>query len=344
VAPTEAGATISTWDIGAAIDVIAAAQRKTRLTVGRISNVVIIGAGTMGPGIAATFARHGYATTLSDSDAQQIDRARTGIDLVFATLQGGGFATDAQVDAARRRLTVAQDPASAIAAADFVLENVPERLEPKRAIFEQLCATARDDAILASDTSGIPISALQAAMRNPGRIIGMHWSNPPHLIPVIEVVKGNQTAPSTVNSTVGLVESLHMLPAIVERDVPGFVENRILYAIMREALHLLDEGVASADDIDRIVKWGIGYKLGVIGPLRLLDMAGLDIYTAVAGYLNKDLCNDAGISKTVASKVAEGRLGLKTQAGLFDYTREEIDRLARERGRLLVASKKALTS
>ena len=314
------------------------------MTVDRISNVVIVGAGTMGPGIAATFARHGYATTLCDSDAKQIDKAHVGIDFVFATLQGGGFATDSEVDAARRRLTLAQAPAGAIAAADFVLENVPERLETKRAVFAELCATARDEAILASDTSGIPISTLQAGMRNPGRIIGMHWSNPPHLIPVIEVVKGTKTAASTVDSTVALVESLHMLPGIVERDVPGFVENRILYAIMREALHLLDEGVASAEDIDRIVKWGIGYKLGVIGPLRLLDMAGLDIYTAVAGYLNKDLCNDPGISTTVTSKVGNGRLGLKTQGGLFDYTREEIEQLARERGRLLVASKKALTS
>jgi 5-formyl-3-hydroxy-2-methylpyridine 4-carboxylate dehydrogenase len=314
------------------------------LTVDKISNVVIVGAGTMGPGIAATFARHGYATTLCDIDAKQIDKARAGIDFVFATLKGGDFATDAEVAAAHSRLTLAHEPAGAIAAADFVLENAPERLEIKRAIFADLCAKARADAILASDTSGIPITTLQAGMRNPGRIIGMHWSNPPHLIPVIEVVKGKETAASTVDATVNLVESLHMLPGIVERDVPGFVENRILYAIMREALHLLDEGVASAEDIDRIVKWGIGYKLGVIGPLRLLDMAGLDIYTAVAGYLNKDLCNDPGISKTVAGKVGDGRLGLKTQAGLFDYTREEIEQLARERGRLLVASKKALTS
>jgi 3-hydroxybutyryl-CoA dehydrogenase/5-formyl-3-hydroxy-2-methylpyridine 4-carboxylate dehydrogenase len=314
------------------------------LTVGQIRSIVIIGAGTMGPGIAATFARHGYATTLSDVDATQIEKARGGVDFVFATLQRGGFATDAEVVAARGRLTLVQDPSSAVGAADFVLENVPERLETKRAVFAALCANARGDAILASDTSGIPISALQTGMKHPGRIIGMHWSNPPHLIPVIEVVRGKETAASTVDATVSLVESLQMLPGVIERDVPGFVENRILYAVMREALHLLDEGVASAEDIDRIVKWGIGYKLAVVGPLRLLDMAGLDIYTAVAGYLNKELCNDSGISKTVTSKVGDGRLGLKTQAGLFDYTKEEIEQLARERARLLVASKKALTS
>ena len=312
------------------------------MTVENITNVVVVGAGTMGPGIAAVFARQGYDTTLSDIDAKQIEKARTAVEFAFGTLKGAGFATDVQIDAARRRLTLVVDPSAAIAAADFVVENGPERIETKRAIFGQLCAQARAEVILASDTSGIPISALQKGLANPGRVIGMHWSNPPHLIPVIEVVKGDQTAQTTVDTTVAIVESLGLLPGIVERDVPGFVENRILYAIMREALHLLDEGVASADDIDRIVKWGIGYKLGVIGPLRLLDMAGLDIYTAVAGYLNQDLCNDTGISSTVTRKVQEGKLGLKTQGGLFDYTREEIEQLARERGRLLAASKKAL--
>jgi 3-hydroxyacyl-CoA dehydrogenase len=307
-------------------------------------NIVIMGAGTMGPGIAATFARHGYDTTLTDIDAKQIDKARAALELVFATWKGGGFASDVEIEAARKRLALTVDPAQAIAAADFVLENAPERLELKRELFARLGSATRTDAILASDTSGLPISEIQRDMPNPGRIVGMHWSNPPHLIPVIEVVRGGETTQATVDATFALAESLGMIPAIVDRDVPGFVENRILYAIMREALHLLDERVASAEAIDTIVRWGIGYKLGVVGPLRLLDMAGLDIYTAVASYLNGDLCSDSGVSSTVTSKVAEGRLGLKTQGGLFDYTREEVERLARERGRLLVASKKALTS
>jgi 3-hydroxybutyryl-CoA dehydrogenase/5-formyl-3-hydroxy-2-methylpyridine 4-carboxylate dehydrogenase len=312
------------------------------MTVANIHNVVVVGAGTMGPGIAATFARNGYVTTLSDVGAEQVDKARGAIDFVFSTLLEGGFVSAADVAAARGRLTLTVDPSAAIAIADFVVENVPERLDIKRSVFATLSGQARVDAILASDTSGIPISALQKGIENPGRVIGMHWSNPPHLIPVIEVIKGDQTAKATVDTTVALVESLGCVPGIVDRDVPGFVENRILYAIMREALHLLDEGVASAESIDRIVRWGIGYKLGVIGPLELLDVAGLDIYTAVAGYLNKDLCNDAGISATVTSKVRDGKLGLKTQGGLFEYTPEQIQAFARKRGRLLMASKKAL--
>jgi 3-hydroxybutyryl-CoA dehydrogenase/5-formyl-3-hydroxy-2-methylpyridine 4-carboxylate dehydrogenase len=294
--------------------------------------------------MAATFARHGYATTLSDISAEQLEKARGTIDFVFRTLLGGGFITEADIEAARGRLTLTGDQASAVADADYIVETVPERLEIKRAVFEQLSEQARADAILASNTSGIPITTLQKGLKNPGRVIGMHWSNPPHLIPVIEVIKGGQTDQATVDTTVAVVESVGMVPGIVDRDVPGFVENRILYAIMREALHLLDEGVASAEDIDKITKWGIGYKLAVIGPLELLDVAGLDIYTAVASYLNKDLSNNTGISSTVTSKVDEGKLGLKTQGGLFEYTPEQIQELAQKRGRLLVASKKALTS
>jgi 3-hydroxybutyryl-CoA dehydrogenase/5-formyl-3-hydroxy-2-methylpyridine 4-carboxylate dehydrogenase len=314
------------------------------MTVANINKVAVVGAGTMGPGMAATFARHGYDTTLSDISAEQLEKAKGTIDFVFKTLLGGGFVTEAEVEAARGRLTLTDDQASAVADADYVVETVPERLEIKRAVFQQLSEQVRPDAVLASNTSGIPITTLQEGLKNPGRVIGMHWSNPPHLIPVIEVIKGDQTSQSTVETTVAVVESVDMVPGIVDRDIPGFVENRILYAIMREALHLLDEGVASAEDIDKITKWGIGYKLAVIGPLELLDVAGLDIYTAVASYLNKDLSNNTGISSTVTSKVDEGKLGLKTQGGLFEYTPEQIQELAQKRGRLLVASKKALTS
>ncbi len=314
------------------------------MTVKGINKVVVVGAGTMGPGMAATFARYGYETTLSDIKDEQIEKAKGTIDFVFKTLLGGGFVSEDDVAAARGRLTLTTDQGTAVGEADYIVETVPERPEIKKAVFAELSGQAREDAVLASNTSGIPITTLQDGVRNPGRVVGMHWSNPPHLIPVIEVIKGASTEQATVDTTVAVVESVGMVPGIVDRDVPGFVENRILYAIMREALHLLDEGVASAEDIDKITKWGIGYKLAVIGPLELLDVAGLDIYTAVASYLNKDLSNNTGISSTVTSKVEEGKLGLKTQGGLFEYTPEQIQELAQKRGRLLVASKKALTS
>jgi 3-hydroxyacyl-CoA dehydrogenase len=309
-----------------------------------VKTVAVVGAGTMGPGIAATFARYGFTTRLSDVKPEQLEKAKGTIDFVYKTLTGGGFMTEADAQTGWSNLTITGDQVAAVKDADFVVETVPERLDIKQAVFTELEGQVREDTILASNTSGIPITKLGEAVKTPDRVVGMHWSNPPHVIPVIEVIRGAHTGQATIDATNRVVERIGMVPAEVKRDIPGFVENRILYAIMREALHLLDEGVASAEDIDKITKWGIGYKLAVIGPLELLDVAGLDIYTAVASYLNKDLSNESGISSTVTSKVEQGKLGLKTQGGLFEYTPEKIQKLQQQRGRLLLASKKALTS
>lgn len=314
------------------------------MSIENIKTVAVVGAGTMGPGMASTFARYGFDTYLSDIKDDQLEKARGTIDFVFKTLVGGGFLTADEAEAAKKRITLTTNQAEAVGKADFVVETVPERLEIKKAVFTDLVKQAKPGVILASNTSGIPITTLQEGLAGPNRIVGMHWSNPPHLIPVIEVIKGAQTDGETVETIKEIIAKIGMVAGIVDKDVPGFVENRILYAIMREALHLLDEGVASAQDIDTITKWGIGYKLSVIGPLELLDVAGLDIYTAVASYLNKDLSNNTGISSTVTEKVEEGKLGLKTQGGLFEYTPEQIAELAQKRGRLLVAAKKALMS
>jgi 5-formyl-3-hydroxy-2-methylpyridine 4-carboxylic acid 5-dehydrogenase len=307
-----------------------------------MKKIAVVGAGTMGPGMAATFARSGFDTALYDVKPEQLDKASGTVDFVYTTLTGGGFMTAEEADAGRARITPTTDLAEALDGAGFVVETVPEQKALKQQVFKELEEHVGDDVILASNTSGIPISELASVTREPSRVVGMHWSNPPHLIPVIEVIRGERTSDETAQQTVELVEAIGMVPAIVDRDVAGFVENRILYAIMREALHLLDEGVASAEAIDTITKWGIGYKLAVIGPLELLDMAGLDIYTSVAGYLNASLNASPEVSKTVTDKVAEGRLGIKTQGGLFDYTPERIQQLQQQRGRKLVATRKAL--
>ncbi len=313
------------------------------MTESGINKVAVVGAGTMGPGMAATFARNGFDTALYDVKPEQLEKAKGAVDFVYTILTGGGFMTAEDADAGRGRITHTTDLAEALTGADFVVETVPEQKDLKQQVFQELEALVGDDVILASNTSGIPISELASVTRVPDRVVGMHWSNPPHLIPVIEVIRGEQTSDETAQRTVEIVEKIGMVPAMVDRDVAGFVENRILYAIMREALHLLDEGVASAEAIDTITKWGIGYKLAVIGPLELLDMAGLDIYTSVASYLNKSLNASPEVSKTVTDKVAAGKLGIKTQGGLFDYTPERIQQLQQQRGRKLVATRKALT-
>ncbi len=309
-----------------------------------MKTVAVIGAGTMGPGMAATFARHGYETRLFDVKPEQLEKAKGTVDFVYKTLIAGGFITEDEAEKGKGNLTFTGDLAEAVKGAGYVVETVPEKLEIKQAVIKDIERHVSDDAVIGSNTSGIPISTLAEVSIKPERIVGMHWSNPPHLIPVIEVIKGDKTSQESLDITTALAKEIGMIPAQVDKDVAGFVENRILYAIMREALHLLDEGVASAEAIDTITKWGIGYKLAVIGPLELLDVAGLDIYTSVASYLNKDLNASPSISATVTSKVEEGKLGLKTGGGLFEYTPEEIQQLTQKRGKLLLASKKALTS
>lgn len=312
------------------------------MTGDEIQRVAVVGAGTMGPGMAATFARHGFDVTLTDVKPEQLEKAKGTVEVVYKTLIGGGFLTEAAAEAGRGRLSYTLDRAEAVGAADLVLESVPEKMEIKQAFFREVEAEARPDAILASNTSGIPITKLGEAVQRPERLVGMHWSNPPHLIPVIEVIKGERTSDATVEAIYRVIERIDMIPVLVKRDIPGFVENRILYAIMREALHLLDEGVATPEDIDTITKWGIGYKLSVIGPLELLDVAGLDIYQSVGSYLNADLNASGAVSTTVTDKIERGELGLKTGRGLFEYQPDEIPALMQRRMRLLLDVRRAL--
>jgi 3-hydroxybutyryl-CoA dehydrogenase/5-formyl-3-hydroxy-2-methylpyridine 4-carboxylate dehydrogenase len=296
----------------------------------------------MGGGMAAVFASRGFDVRLTDIKPEMLERARSTLETVYATLVRAGDLTQDAADAGAARLRFTPEPAEALAGADFVLESIPENLELKQAFFREAEGHVSEDAILASNTSGIPITRLGAVCRRPERVVGMHWSNPPHIIPVIELIRGERTGDAALAATRRVVEQLGMLPMEVQRDVPGFVENRILYAIMREALHLLDEGVASAEAIDAIIKWGVGFKLAVIPPLELLDVAGLDIYNSVAGYLNADLNASSAVSPLIRQKVAEGRLGLKTGQGLFDYSPGEIPSLMQRRMRQLLAVKKAL--
>jgi 3-hydroxybutyryl-CoA dehydrogenase/5-formyl-3-hydroxy-2-methylpyridine 4-carboxylate dehydrogenase len=292
----------------------------------------------MGPGMAATLLRGGMTVSAFDVSADQRSRAPAGIKAALGVLEALGVPNRA----AGRSVAVVDSLAACVADADLVIETVPEKLPLKSEIFKAVEGLVGPSCILASDTSGIPITKLQAAVSTPQRVIGMHWSNPPHIIPVIEVIAGAKTSPTTVDWMVETIKGLNLLPILVKKDVPGFVENRILYAIMREAVDLVEKGVIEPEALDTCVSWGIGYKLSVVGPMALLDMAGLDVYQAVGGYLNKELCNRSDVGRLVTDRTSQGRLGIKTGGGIFDYTPESIKNLAARRARKLVAARKAL--
>jgi 3-hydroxyacyl-CoA dehydrogenase len=306
--------------------------------VAELRRAAVIGTGTMGPGMGAVLARAGLRTALYDVSAEALERAQAGVSLAGDVLDRLEAPTRDGGD-----VRYENDLAAALEGADVVIEAVPEKLELKKQVFADFERHVGREAILASNTSGIPITEIATACEHPERVVGMHWSNPPHLIPMIEVIPGERTEESIVKTTSELVRSFGYHP-VVEREVPGFVENRILYAILRECLDLVDRGIIDFEGIDLNVRWGIGYKLAVIGPMELLDMAGLDIYENVASYLNQDLSTASEVSQTIRDRTAKGQLGMKTGGGIYDYTPEEIDAKRMERAAKLVAVRKALES
>ena len=210
----------------------------------------VIGAGTMGPGMAAVLARAGSQVRLYDVSGEVLDRARGTCELASRVLD--------RMEAARvlgGSVAFEPDLPVALASAGLVLETIPEQLELKREVTAAMEGHLEPGAIIATNTSGIPVSSIASALKHPARFIGMHWSNPPHLVPMIEVVPGEQTAAGTTEKIVEIIQAFGY-EAITEKEVPGFVENRILYAILRECLSLVERGIVSEEDLDTCVKWG----------------------------------------------------------------------------------------
>jgi 3-hydroxyacyl-CoA dehydrogenase len=304
--------------------------------VATVRRAAVIGTGTMGPGMGAVLARAGIETALYDVSTEALERARAASEVAAAVLD--------RLDAVKEdggSLRFEPELEAALDGSDLVLEAVPEKLELKQEVFPQFEDVVAPEAVLASNTSGIPITKIASVCRHPERVVGLHWSNPPHLIPMIEVIPGEQTSQETVDVASELVRRIGYHP-VVEKEVAGFVENRILYAILRECLDLVDRGIIDPEGLDLNVRWGIGYKLAVIGPMELLDMAGLDIYNAVGSYLNRDLSTSGEVSSTIRNLIDKGRLGMKTGGGIYDYTPEQIDELRARRAAKLVAVRKSL--
>lgn len=306
------------------------------MTIRRVS---LIGLGTMGPGIAARLARGGLDVAAYDISPQAVERAGTMLGIAAGALDRLDIAAPATGEGAVRMAGSMED---AVDGADLVIENVPESIEIKAETYRAVDRLVAPSVIVATDTSGIPITKLQAHISHPDRFVGMHWSNPPHIIPMIEVIAGENTAPETVATIRDLIRGLGLLPVMVKKDVPGFVENRVLYALLREAVDLVERGVIEPEDIDTCVSWGIGYKIAVVGPMALLDMAGLDIYRSVSSFLNADLATRADVAPIVVEKTAASKLGIKSGEGIFSYTPDSIARLQADRAGKLIAVRRIL--
>lgn len=302
-----------------------------------IESIAVIGAGTMGHGIALAFALSGREVTLYDVDEDALDRASEAIASGLDTLVSADRVTDAEATVAPERITPCVTYETALDGVDLVIESTPEQMDVKRDVFRDLDEYAPSSAILASNTSGLPISEMAAEVDDPTRVLGAHWVNPPYVMPLVELVRGEETADSTADRMYELLEDMGKTPVTVEKDIPGFILNRLQCAMDYEAWSLLDRGIATPEDIDRVVAAGFGLRTPALGAFRKSDFTGLDVVRDVSSTLTPHLDRGTGPIDAVTELTDEGRLGLKTGAGVYDWSDRDPDEVAEERDRELLA-------
>lgn len=284
----------------------------------QINHIVIAGAGTMGYSMAQIFARYGFQVTLYDVHAHALANAQKRIAENQRTLVEEKEITAQMAEQVISGLSYTTDK-HCFQTCDLVIESIIENLEIKRQFYLEISALVKPETILATNTSGLSINALQEVVLNPERFIGMHWFNPSHLILLIEIIKGDKTTDKTAKAIEALSLTIGKKPVIVMQDVPGFVANRIQFAVLREALDLVKRGIVSKEGIDDVMKYGLGFRYACLGPLEVADFGGLDTFYHISEYLMQDLCADKGVPELLSECYQAGHLGVKTKQGFYDY-------------------------
>ncbi len=282
-------------------------------------SIGVVGAGTMGHGIAAAFLCEGYHVSIHDIEEEMLEQARQGIDSILGLFVNEGMIDEAVASEAEDRIQYSTDLEQVVADTDLVLEAVSEDMEVKRAVFEDINRYAPAEAVLASNTSGLSITEIASVTDRPERVVGAHWFNPPHIVPLVEVIKGERTDDDIAEGVAEFLERIGKTAVVVNKDVPGYIGNRIQMAMCYEAFSLLERGVASAEDIDKAVQAGFGFRLPSMGIFEKVDQSGLDVHHAVEEYLMPDLDRGTDPNPVVTRLVEEGDLGLKTGRGVYDW-------------------------
>lgn len=282
--------------------------------------VAVIGAGLMGHGIAQLFASGGREVRLMDVDGAHLARALDAIRGNLEALAVQGMGREVEVDAVIRRITVTSRLEGALEEADFVVEAVPEDLALKRRLFAEMDALCPPQVVLATNTSVISITEIAGDAAHRERIIGTHFWNPPYLVPLVEVIPGRESAPWAIDRACELLLAAGKHPVRVKRDVPGFVGNRLQHALWREAVSIVERGIADAETVDEVVKMGFGMRLSVLGPLENADMVGLDLTLQIHEYVLRHLESSPEPSPLLREKVKKGELGFASGKGFRSWT------------------------
>lgn len=301
-----------------------------------IRNICNLGTGTMGHGTAVAFAMAGYNVRMYGRSQQSIEKGFTGIRSALQTYKTHQLVTEAQIPEILGRITGVTTLAEAAKDADFVIESVAEEIAVKHSVFKELDKLCPAHTIFATNTSGLSPTAVAEAVDRKDKFVVAHFWNPPHLVPLVEVVPGKHTSQETVDLTWTLMEKIGKKPVALKREALGFIGNRLQLALLREAMYIVEQGIATPEAVDVTVRYSLGRRLGVTGPLESADLGGLDIFHNIAGYLFPDLCNASKSPALLADPVSRCDLGAKTGKGFYEWSPEVLAALKKKREAVLI--------
>jgi 3-hydroxybutyryl-CoA dehydrogenase len=279
-----------------------------------MSEIVVVGTGMMGPGIAACLALAGNRVCVYGRSVESLERGLAAARADIELLQREGLTdSDGEVHGTN-------DLSSALSNAEFVFESIVEDLGEKQRLFGEVERSAPSTAIFASNTSGLPISRIADALEHPERAATTHFWNPAHLMPLVEIVKAEQTSDQTVAKLRHLLDAAGKQTVVVLKDVPGQLGNRLQHALYREAFHIVHNGIATVEDVDRAIRYGFGLRFPAYGLMEHADMVGLDMMLAIDGYLFSALCSDDKPLALLEEHAARGEMGVRSGRGLYDWS------------------------
>ncbi len=290
------------------------------MKVENIKTVAIVGAGFMGPGLAQVFAMQGYPVYLMDVRPEALPKALDSLRSNLKQMAEAAIIPQSNIERFIKEVHVTTDMREAVKSAQLVIEAVNENLELKQKIFQELDRVCSPETLLCTNTSVISITEIASRSIHRERIVGTHFWNPPHLIPLVEVVKGKDTSDETLNVTCDFLKKAGKHPVKCLKDVPGFIANRLQHALWREAISIVENGIADAETVDEAIKNSFAIRLPVLGPLENADMVGLDLTLSIHNYVLQHLEASPEPSKLLKDKVQKGELGFKSGQGFYNWT------------------------
>jgi 3-hydroxybutyryl-CoA dehydrogenase len=298
--------------------------------------ILVVGSGIMGNGIAQIFAKNNHKVFINDLNDDILRKARESVKTQLAIMKRNGFLDEAGETTALDNIIFCADLPECAKDIDIAFEAIPEKQELKEALFQKLEKYCPEKTVIATNTSGIAINILAKAVNRRDKLVGTHFFNPADLVPLVEVIPNQATSGQTVETVMSALRAAGKKPVKIAKDLPGFIGNRLQHALAREAMSLVQKGVATPEDIDEVVKSSLALRMVFIGPLEQRDLNGLDTHLSIASYLYKDLEDSHAPLQILEDKVASGKWGIKSGEGFYDWSGKPAAEVTARHGQELI--------